>query len=115
MLTDIGKISCSIVEQRQPGDNAGCSGILQQAACLRLRLTKLTLNAHIPIPKECPSQLQTLKNTSFCVALVFCYVYLRLAQEKHYFLTLDVTNGVLLPAFDQAFVIDLSSCTVPET
>lgn len=39
----------------------------------------------------------------------FCFVYLRLAQEKHYFLTREITSIVSLPAFDQEFVIHLSA------
>lgn len=55
-----------------------------------------------------------LSRNTFSFALHwFCYVYLRLAQESTISKPLEITSIVSLPAFDQGFVIYLSSCTVP--
>lgn len=56
---------------------------------------------------------QALKKTPSLLRCIGFVVYLRLAQESTISKPLEITSIVSLPAFDQGFVIYLSSCTVP--
>lgn len=75
-------------EHCKPGDNAGCSGILQTSSLfqtLAYQIISLCLCAHCRKKRTSISVAGSQEHLSLFALHWFRYVYLRLAQEKHYF------------------------------